>query len=92
MLEDLSKIAAIHPPATGRTADEMLSLARRKIAETLSHIFPAGEVDHLEIALRSSRSVVEDGERSMLQWTRDFDYSANGSRNGDHRGRCAVHS
>ncbi len=24
-------------------------------------------------------------------WTRDFDYSANGSRNGDHRGRCAVH-
>jgi hypothetical protein len=25
-------------------------------------------------------------------WTRDFDYSANGSRNGDHRGRCAVHS
>ena len=25
-------------------------------------------------------------------WTRDFDYSANGSRNDDHRGRCAVHS
>jgi hypothetical protein len=46
VLEHLSKIAAIHSPATGRTADEMLGLILRRIAEGLSKILAARNVDH----------------------------------------------
>ena len=86
--QDRGNPSTRHRPDSGRNAQPRSPEDRR---DAFPHI-SRGEVDHLEIALRSSRSVVEDGERSMLQWTRDFDYSANGSRNDDHRGRCAVHS
>src|SRR6476469_3228739 len=38
------------------------------------------------------RASLTDGAFQAAVWTGDFDYSANGSRNDDHRGRCAVHS
>ena len=61
---------------------------------------------HKRISSRCSRYFFPAAERlpmaaySVASWrtgacaprTRDFDYSANGSRNGDRRGRCSVHS
>jgi hypothetical protein len=46
VLEHLSKIAAINPPAAGRAPNEMLGLALRLIAETLPKIFAARDFDH----------------------------------------------
>jgi hypothetical protein len=41
VLEYASKITAINPPATGRTADEMLGLVRDRLAGTLAPVSSA---------------------------------------------------
>jgi hypothetical protein len=46
VLEHLSKIAAINPPAAGWASNEVLGLALGRIAETLSQIFAARDFDH----------------------------------------------
>jgi hypothetical protein len=46
VLENLAKIAAIDPAAAGRATDEMLGLILRRIAEGLSKILAARNVDH----------------------------------------------
>jgi hypothetical protein len=56
VLEDLSKIAAIDPPAAVRATDEVLSLALGRIAEKLPNISAARNAGH-----RSSRQVEPDG-------------------------------
>jgi hypothetical protein len=57
VLEHLAKIAAVDPATTiCWTADEMLRLSGRRIAESLSRIFSAGEVVHLDIALKGERA------------------------------------
>jgi hypothetical protein len=53
VLEHLSKIATINPPATGRTADKMLGLIRGRLSNALANVFPAREV-HAFIAPISS--------------------------------------
>ena len=46
VLEHARQVSAINPPATGRTADEMLGLTRGRVAQTPSDVFAAGNVGH----------------------------------------------
>jgi hypothetical protein len=46
VLEHAGQVSAINPPATGRTADEMLGLTRGRVAQTPSDVFAAGNVGH----------------------------------------------
>jgi hypothetical protein len=46
VLEHSRQVSAINPPATGRTADEMLGLTLRRVAEKLPNIFAAWNGDH----------------------------------------------
>jgi hypothetical protein len=46
VLEHLAQITAIDPAATGRTADEMLGLTLRRVAEKLPNIFAAWNGNH----------------------------------------------
>jgi hypothetical protein len=41
VLEHLSKIATVDPPAAGRTADEMLGLVRDRLADALAPVSSA---------------------------------------------------
>jgi hypothetical protein len=53
VLEHARQVSAINPPATGRTADEVLGLIRGRLSDALANVFPAREV-HAFIAPISS--------------------------------------
>ncbi len=56
VLEHLAEIAAIDPAIAGRAADEMVGLVCRRVAETLSDVFAAREIDQGEPVKREGYS------------------------------------
>ena len=56
MLEHLAQITAIDPAVASRASDAMLSLVRRRVAETLSDVFAAREIDQGEPVKREGYS------------------------------------
>ena len=48
VLDHLAEIAAIDPAIAGRAAEEMVGLVCRRVAETLSDVFAAREIDQGE--------------------------------------------
>jgi hypothetical protein len=53
VLEHLSKITAVDPPAAGRAPNEMHGLIRGRLSDALANVFPARKV-HAFIAPMSS--------------------------------------
>jgi hypothetical protein len=53
VLEHLSKIAAIDPPAAGWASSEVLGIVPGRFSDAPTAIFAAGKIDHLDIAGRA---------------------------------------